>query len=45
MAAAASERNLSIDTSQITVSIEKKNNVPPGVTIYNALLNVIWCFR
>ena len=40
----AKERNLSIDTSQITVSIEKKNNVPPGVTIYNALLNVFGVF-
>ena len=40
----AKERHLSIDTSQITVSIEKKNNVPPGVTIYNALLNVFGVF-
>ena len=40
----ARERSLSIDTSQITVSIEKKNNVPPGVTIYNALLNVFGVF-
>ena len=40
----AKERNLSIDTSQITVSIEKKNNVPPGVTIYNALLHVFGVF-
>jgi hypothetical protein len=40
----ARERNLSIDTSQITVSIEKKNDVPPGVTIYNAVLNVFGVF-
>jgi len=40
----AKERKLSIDTSQITVSIEKKNNVPPGVTIYNALINVFGVF-
>jgi len=40
----AKERKLSIDTSQITVSIEKKNNVPPGVPIYNALLNIFGVF-
>lgn len=40
----AKERNLSIDTSQITVSVEKKNNVPPGATIYNAQLNVFGVF-
>jgi hypothetical protein len=40
----AKERNLSIDTSQITVSIEKKNNGPAGVTIYNALLGVFGVF-
>jgi hypothetical protein len=43
-ASTAKERNLSIDTSQISVSIEKKNNVPPGETIYNALLNVFGVF-
>ena len=43
-ASTAKERNLSIDTSQISVSIEKKNNVPPGLTIYNALLNVFGVF-
>jgi hypothetical protein len=40
----AKERNLSIDTSQITVSIAKKNNVPAGVTIYNAQLSVFGVF-
>jgi len=40
----AKERHLSIDTSQITVSLEKKNSLPPGVTIYNALLNIFGVF-
>jgi hypothetical protein len=43
-ASTAKERHLSIDTSQVAVSIEKKSNVPPGVTVYNALLNVFGVF-
>lgn len=43
-ASTAMQRNLSIDTSQVNVSIEKKNNTTDGAIIYNAVLNVFGVF-
>jgi hypothetical protein len=40
----AKQRNLSIDTSQINVSVEKKNNVAGNGAIYNSVLNVFGVF-
>lgn len=40
----AKQRNLSIDDSQINVSIEKKKDVPANTVIYNAVLNVFGVF-
>ena len=39
----AKQRNLSIDTSKITVAIEKKNNTG-GNIFYNAVLNILGVF-
>jgi len=43
-ASTAKQRNLSIDTSQVNVSIEKKNSVAANSVIYNAVLNVFGVF-
>jgi hypothetical protein len=40
----AEGRKLSIDTSKITVSIEKKNNTAANENIYNASLNIFGVF-
>jgi hypothetical protein len=40
----AKERKLIIDTSKITVSIEKKKHMPANETIYNASLRVFGVF-
>jgi hypothetical protein len=40
----AKQRNLTIDTSQINVSIEKKNVTSVNGVIYNAVLNVFGVF-
>jgi hypothetical protein len=43
-ASTAKQRNLSIDASQVNVSIEKKNSVAANSVIYNAVLNVFGVF-
>lgn len=43
-ASTAKDRNLSIDTSQVNVSIEKKNATANAV-VYNAVLNVFGVFQ
>jgi len=43
-ASTAKQRNLSIDTSQINVSIEKKNKIPDNSVIYNTVLDVFGVF-
>jgi hypothetical protein len=40
----AKQRNLSIDDSQINVSIEKKNDALANTVIYNSVLNVFGVF-
>jgi hypothetical protein len=43
-ASTAKQRNLSIDDSQINVSIEKKIDAPANTVIYNSVLNVFGVF-
>ena len=43
-AATAKDRKLDIDTSQITVSVEKKMGAPANETIYDAVLNIFGIF-
>ena len=43
-ASTAKQRNLSIDTSQVNVSIEKENKTSSNTAIYNAALNVFGVF-
>jgi len=40
----ANDRKLVVDTSQITVFIEKKNGIPPNEVIHNAVLNIFGVF-
>ncbi|MEO8111782.1 MAG: hypothetical protein ABI594_17175 [Ginsengibacter sp.] len=40
----ASDRKLTIDTSKISVGIEKKNNTQGDEIVYNALLNIFGVF-
>ncbi len=40
----AKDRKLTVDTSAITATIEKKNNTPAGEIIYNGLLNIFGVF-
>ena len=40
----AKQRNLSLDTSQINVLIEKQNNTSANTSIYNAVLNIFGVF-
>lgn len=40
----AKDRKLVVDTSKISVAIEKKKDAPSGETIYNALLQVFGVF-
>jgi hypothetical protein len=40
----ASDRKLSVDTSKITVAIEKKKNTAANEIIYNAVLNIFGVF-
>jgi hypothetical protein len=43
-ASTAKQRNLSIDTSQVKVSIEKKTKTSADAVIYNAVMNVFGVF-
>jgi len=40
----AKDRNLTIDTTLITIDVKKKTRVPAAETIYNAVLNIFGVF-